>query len=114
MALDIGIMKVEYLPRPRGVVYDFAREMAAEGAMVAYMPGEGNSEDTVHPAPGAVDARHVHPRAQADADSSGWRCVPGSSRCRGSASRTPSRLRAVIPTRRTTTTDGVIELHFNW
>ena len=43
MGLDIGIMKVEYLPRPRGVVYDFAREMAAEGAFDAYMFGEGNS-----------------------------------------------------------------------
>ena len=43
MGLDIGIMKVEYLARPKGVVYDFACEMAAEGAVDAYMFGEGNS-----------------------------------------------------------------------
>ncbi|MCY4581592.1 MAG: hypothetical protein OXE50_02150 [Chloroflexi bacterium] len=43
MGVDIGIMKVEYLPRPRGVVYDFASEMAAGGALDAYMFGEGNS-----------------------------------------------------------------------
>ena len=43
MGLDIGIMKVEYLTRPKGVVYDFACEMAAGGAFDAYMFGEGNS-----------------------------------------------------------------------
>ena len=43
MGLDIGIMKVEYLARPKGVVYDFACEMAAGGAFDAYMFGEGNS-----------------------------------------------------------------------
>lgn len=43
MGLDIGIMNVEYLERPGGVVYDFACEMAARGAFDAYMFGEGNS-----------------------------------------------------------------------
>ena len=43
MGLDIGIMQVEYLARPKGVVYDFACEMAARGAVDAYMFGEGNS-----------------------------------------------------------------------
>ena len=43
MGLDIGIMKVEYLERPGGVVYDFACEMAAGGATDAYMFGEGGS-----------------------------------------------------------------------
>ena len=43
MGLDIGIMKVEYMERPGGVVYDFACEMAADGAFDAYMFGVGNS-----------------------------------------------------------------------
>ena len=43
MGLDIGIMKVEYLARPKGVVYDFAWHLAQEGALDSYMFGEGNS-----------------------------------------------------------------------
>ena len=43
MGLDIGIMKVEYLPRPKGVIYDFAWHLAQEGSFDAYMFGEGNS-----------------------------------------------------------------------
>ena len=43
MGLDIGIMKVEYLERPGGVVYEFAQRMAEEGVDDAYMWGEGNS-----------------------------------------------------------------------
>ena len=43
MGLDIGIMTVEYLARPRGVVLDFVEHMAVEGAVDAYMWGEGNS-----------------------------------------------------------------------
>ena len=43
MGLDIGIMKVEYLERPKGVVYDFAWHLAQDGAFDAYTFGEGNS-----------------------------------------------------------------------
>lgn len=43
MGLDIGIMKVEYVERPGGVVYDFAWHLAQEAADDAYMSGEGNS-----------------------------------------------------------------------
>ena len=43
MGLDIGIMKIEYLERPGGLVYEFAEHLAVEGAPDAYMFGEGNS-----------------------------------------------------------------------
>ena len=43
MGLDIGIMQVEYLERPGGVVYDFAWHLVQEGADDAYMFGEGGS-----------------------------------------------------------------------
>ncbi len=43
MGLSIGIMKVEYLERPDGAAYKFAQHMAEEGAMDAYMFGDGGS-----------------------------------------------------------------------
>lgn len=43
MGLDIGIMRVEYLERPGGIVYEFAEHMAVEGVDGAYMWGEGHS-----------------------------------------------------------------------
>ena len=43
MGMDIGIISINYLQRPRGVVYEFAQHMAAEGAFNAYMFGEGGS-----------------------------------------------------------------------
>ena len=43
MGLDIGIISIKYLERPKGIVYDFALHMAAEAGDNAYMFGEGNS-----------------------------------------------------------------------
>ena len=65
MGLDIGIMKIEYLERPGGVVYDFAWHLAQEGAFDAYMFGEGNSCIPFTQRQVLRTARRVHPRAQA-------------------------------------------------
>lgn len=43
MGLDIGIISVKYLERPGGIVSKFAEHMAAEGAIKAYMFGDGGS-----------------------------------------------------------------------
>ena len=43
MGLDIGIMSVEYLERPRGITYEFAWGLAAEANIRGYMGGGSNS-----------------------------------------------------------------------
>ena len=43
MGLDIGIISIEHLRRPKGIVYKFAWRLAREGAPDAYMFGEGGS-----------------------------------------------------------------------
>ncbi|MBI4328994.1 MAG: hypothetical protein HY685_03910, partial [Chloroflexi bacterium] len=43
MGLDIGIIRITYLDRPRGITYDFAWEMAQEASVSGYMHGEGNN-----------------------------------------------------------------------
>jgi len=43
MGLDIGIIKITYLDRPRGWAYRFAWEMAVEASANGYMHGEGNN-----------------------------------------------------------------------
>ncbi len=43
MGFDIGIINIEFMERPGGVVYEFMKEMAVEGAPDAIMFGEGNS-----------------------------------------------------------------------
>ena len=42
MGLNIGIIKIQYLPRPHGQVYRFAWELAVEASAGGYMHGEGN------------------------------------------------------------------------
>ena len=43
MGLDVGIIKIQYLPRPTGHAYRFAWELAAEASAYGYMHGEGNN-----------------------------------------------------------------------
>ena len=43
MGLDIGIMSVRYLERPRGASYRFAWELAHEASINGYMHGDGNN-----------------------------------------------------------------------
>ncbi|MBI2165466.1 MAG: hypothetical protein HYU29_03560 [Chloroflexi bacterium] len=43
MGLDIGIINITYLPRPQGLAYRFAWEMATEASTSGYMHGEGNN-----------------------------------------------------------------------
>ena len=43
MGLDIGIMSVQILERPRGVAYRFAWELAHEASVYGTMSGDGNS-----------------------------------------------------------------------
>ena len=43
MGLDIGIISITYLERPRGFAYEFAKEMAVEASVAGYMHGEGNN-----------------------------------------------------------------------
>ena len=43
MGLDIGIMSVQVLERPRGVTYEFAKELALEASVAGTMSGAGNS-----------------------------------------------------------------------
>lgn len=43
IGLDIGIIQITYLERPRGQAYRFAWNMAIDGAGDAYMHGGGNS-----------------------------------------------------------------------
>ena len=43
MGLDIGIISIEYLERPRGIAYEFAWELAVEASVGGYMYGEGNN-----------------------------------------------------------------------
>ncbi len=44
MGLNVGTITIEYdVPQPDGAAYQFAAEMAAEGASDAYMLGEGRS-----------------------------------------------------------------------
>jgi len=43
MGLDIGIISITYLPRPRGIAYDFAWEMAHEASVSGYMHGDDNN-----------------------------------------------------------------------
>ena len=43
MGLDIGIISIQYLDRPRGNAYNFALEMAVEASVHGYMRGEGNN-----------------------------------------------------------------------
>ena len=42
MGLDVGIMSVQVLDRPRGNSYRFAWELAHEAASLGVMSGEGN------------------------------------------------------------------------
>jgi len=39
MGLDIGKVDIEYLPRPTGIAYEFAKELACEASCV----GDGNA-----------------------------------------------------------------------
>ncbi len=43
MGLDIGIISINYLERPRGRAYEFAWELAVEASAFGYMHGEGNN-----------------------------------------------------------------------
>ena len=43
MGLDVGIISIQYLPRPRGPAYDFAWELADEAQISGYMSSEGNN-----------------------------------------------------------------------
>ena len=43
MGLDIGIITIQYLPRPTGHAYEFAWELAIEASAYGYMHGEGNN-----------------------------------------------------------------------
>ena len=43
MGLDVGIINVTYLDRPRGDAYRFAWELAVEASVNGYMHGEGNN-----------------------------------------------------------------------
>ncbi len=43
MGLDVGIITVKYLERPRGRVYEFAWELAHEASVNGYMYGDGNN-----------------------------------------------------------------------
>ena len=43
MGLDIGIISVSYLPRPSGVAYEFACELAELETSAGYGWGEGHS-----------------------------------------------------------------------
>ncbi len=43
MGLDIGIITIQYLERPRGMAYEFAWELAVEASVGGYMHGEGNN-----------------------------------------------------------------------
>ncbi len=43
MGLDIGIIHIEYLPRPRGRAYEFARELAVDASTDGYMNGADNN-----------------------------------------------------------------------
>ncbi len=43
MGLDIGVIAITYLERPRGWAYKFAWEMAIEASAFGYMHGEGNN-----------------------------------------------------------------------
>ncbi len=43
MGLDVGIIKIQYLPRPTGHAYEFAWELAIEAGANGYMHGEGNN-----------------------------------------------------------------------
>ena len=43
MGMDVGIISIEVLERPGGIVYEFMEHMAIEGAPDAYMFGEGDS-----------------------------------------------------------------------
>ena len=43
MGLDVGIIKIQYLPRPTGHAYEFAWELAHEAGANGYMHGEGNN-----------------------------------------------------------------------
>ena len=39
MALDVGKVSIEYLPRPTGLAYEFAKQLASEASCI----GEGNA-----------------------------------------------------------------------
>ena len=43
MGLDIGIIEIAYLERPRSRAYEFAWELALEASAFGYMHGEGNN-----------------------------------------------------------------------
>ena len=43
MGLDVGIIAIQYLPRPTGHAYEFAWELAIEAGANGYMHGEGNN-----------------------------------------------------------------------
>ena len=43
MGLDVGIIKIQYLPRPTGHAYRFAWELAHEASAYGYMRGEDNN-----------------------------------------------------------------------
>lgn len=43
MGLDIGIISMQFLERPRGIAYEFAWELAAEANAFGYMGGPDNS-----------------------------------------------------------------------
>ena len=43
MGLDVGIIAIKYLERPRGRAYDFAWELAIEASASGYMHGDGNN-----------------------------------------------------------------------
>ena len=43
MGLDIGMMSIQALERPRGTSYQFAWELAHEASVYGTMSGDGNS-----------------------------------------------------------------------
>ena len=42
MGLDVGTIEIKFLPRPSGIAYEFAMEVAVETSGDSYMWGEGN------------------------------------------------------------------------
>lgn len=121
MGLDVGIMTVRYLERPRGTVYEFAWELAHEASVNGYLHGDGNNwgpftqRQVLHMLDDFAEKRGLDPTAKAEVLAwvkslpwDGWEdnLAPGE----------PSHDHDFHPVLDNDPKQhgGLIELHFNW
>ena len=121
MGLDIGIITINYLERPRGNTYQFVWELAHEASAYGYMHGDGNNwgaftqRQVLHMPDQFAEKQTLDPSARAEILA--WvRSLPWDGWEHGLAPGNATHDDDYNPVldRDQGQDGGLIELHFNW